>query len=187
MSTDPRHNEDRWCSPHPRAARALMHGLAVPWWIAGGWAIELFVGEDTRPHDDLDLGCFRDDLPQVLARFPGWTQRILDNNIWLRPPDSACWQVELMLDDRRGSDWIYRRDNRIRYPAADISVVGEGGLPYLLPEIALLYKSKSPRPRDDQDFQAAWPLLSPEAKSWLRTSLKMTSPGHPWLVGGESE
>ena len=28
--------------------------LTVPWWIAGGYAIELFVGHAVRPHGDID-------------------------------------------------------------------------------------------------------------------------------------
>lgn len=32
---------------------ALMQGLAVPWWVAGGYAIELAVGHAYREHGEL--------------------------------------------------------------------------------------------------------------------------------------
>jgi hypothetical protein len=34
---------------------ALLSGLTVPWWITGGWAIDLAVGHRTRDHDDVDV------------------------------------------------------------------------------------------------------------------------------------
>lgn len=39
----------------------LMSGLQVPWWIAGGWAIDLFLGRQTRAHGDTDVLIRRDD------------------------------------------------------------------------------------------------------------------------------
>jgi hypothetical protein len=177
----------RWCSPAPQAAPPLLAAVTVPWWIAGGWAIELYCEAPVRAHGDLDIGCFRDDLPALLATFPRWQQAVHPNSVWLRPADSACWVLQVMPEQRDGDQWCYRRDPRIRAPAADITLVDDDGLACLRPEIQLLYKSKQPRPRDEQDLRAAWPLLAPEAKAWLRTGLKMTSPGHPWLAGGESE
>jgi hypothetical protein len=34
---------------------SLLSGLAVPWWITGGWAIDLAVGHRTRDHADVNL------------------------------------------------------------------------------------------------------------------------------------
>ena len=33
----------------------LLYSLPVPWWIAGGWAIDLYLGRQTRPHEDIDV------------------------------------------------------------------------------------------------------------------------------------
>jgi Aminoglycoside-2''-adenylyltransferase len=38
-----------------RAVGSLLSGLAVPWWIAGGWAIDLAVGHVTRDHADVNV------------------------------------------------------------------------------------------------------------------------------------
>lgn len=44
-----------------------------PWYVAGGWAVDLFLGRQTRPHQDIEVAVLRRDqrlLRQVLA---GWT------------------------------------------------------------------------------------------------------------------
>ena len=37
------------------AVRSLLSALTVPYWIAGGWAIDLAVGRVTRDHADVDI------------------------------------------------------------------------------------------------------------------------------------
>ena len=44
----------------------------VDWWIAGGYAIDLFLGWESRPHDDLDLEMFRTDREVLFDVFDGW-------------------------------------------------------------------------------------------------------------------
>ena len=38
-----------------RAELEHVADLPVPWYVAGGWAIDLFVGQVTRDHQDVDL------------------------------------------------------------------------------------------------------------------------------------
>jgi hypothetical protein len=49
------------------------------------------------------------------------------------------------------------------------------------PEIQLLYKSKSIRPKDQTDFDTVIGLLDKDARAWLRKSLAIMSPYHAWL------
>ena len=37
------------------AVSTLLSGLTVPWWITGGWAIDLAVGHLTRDHADVNV------------------------------------------------------------------------------------------------------------------------------------
>jgi lincosamide nucleotidyltransferase A/C/D/E len=30
-------------------------GLGIPIWLDGGWGVDALLGEQTRPHDDLDI------------------------------------------------------------------------------------------------------------------------------------
>ena len=187
-----------WKPCEPAAAAGWLAGLDTPWWIAGGWAIELFCGHATRPHADLDVGCFREDLAAVRACLPGWTVcsaregvlRGLEpgeapdadvHSLWCRPEGAAAWWLELMLDEREGDEWVYRRCPEIRLPARDLFVRARDGTPHLRPEVQLLYKARHRRPRDDEDLEAAAPLLDPPAARWLREALERSEPGHPWL------
>lgn len=64
---------------------------------------------------------------------------------------------------------------------ADVTWVAADGIRYLNPEIVLLYKAPLRRPKDDPDFEAALPVLSGEARLWLRAGLARVSADHPWL------
>ena len=47
--------------------RAVFAPLAVPWWIAGGWAIDVYLGRQTREHADIDVSMLRGDHPKLCA------------------------------------------------------------------------------------------------------------------------
>src|SRR5690349_16504078 len=49
---------------------ARMRSFPAAWWIAGGWAIDLFLGRVTREHSDLEIGIWRDDQPKIQSIFP---------------------------------------------------------------------------------------------------------------------
>ncbi|HEU5381678.1 MAG TPA: hypothetical protein VFV38_40175 [Ktedonobacteraceae bacterium] len=46
--------------------------FTIPWWIAGGWALDLFLGVQTREHEDLDVLFLRRDHHEIRARLQGW-------------------------------------------------------------------------------------------------------------------
>lgn len=43
------------------AAAAIMSAFPRPWFVSGGWALDLFVGHVTREHEDLEIGIARAD------------------------------------------------------------------------------------------------------------------------------
>jgi hypothetical protein len=51
---------------------ALMRRLAAPWWVAGGYAIELAVGHRYREHADVDIALLRRDQLAVRRLLDGW-------------------------------------------------------------------------------------------------------------------
>jgi hypothetical protein len=101
--------------------------------------------------------------------------------LWCRPTAAHPWTIELMLDEADGDTWVYRRNPRIRRPMSAVVRQSPVGLPYLAPEIQLLYKSKTPRERDDADFDQIWPLLDADARTWLGDALELTTPHHNWI------
>lgn len=179
-------------------ALALMAGFPAPWCVAGGWAIDLFLGKVTREHSDVDIAIFRDDQWAVHDHFRGWQIRKvvrgqlvewpageqLDppvHEIHVHAPEGDGRSAEFLLNDRSGSEWVFRRNPAVTYPAHDLMRNGRDGIPYLAPAVVLLYKAKSPRPRDERDFDLARGALSPEERRWLRQALQFVHPGHEWI------
>jgi hypothetical protein len=46
----------------------------VEYWLFGGWAVDFYAGEITRPHDDVDIAVWLADHEQIAAllRADGW-------------------------------------------------------------------------------------------------------------------
>ncbi|HKN68115.1 MAG TPA: hypothetical protein VJW73_17645 [Gemmatimonadaceae bacterium] len=180
----------------PRIGEALT-ALEIGWAVAGGWAIDLFLGRVTRPHADVDLVVWRDQHQQLREALPGWRFSIADAGQlrpWLpatvlAPPlheiharslgDRSA--VEFLLNDRRDGMWLYRRNPDVRLPLPN-AVLDAGASPFLAPEIVLLYKSKQPRTTDEADFHNTLPHLSTNARKWLAEALSLTSADHPWIA-----
>jgi len=187
-----------WQAVHPAEGAGWLSDLTVPWWIAGGWALDLFLGVQSRAHEDLDIGVLRRDVLKVLAALPSWeifeakagvltllrggeAPRTGVNSLWCRPQGAPSWMLELMLDDSAGDQWVYRRQRDIRRPLMTSIKRTQHAIPYLAPEIQLLFKARNPRARDQADFDQVAHRLDPQARVWLRDALRRTDPGHEWL------
>jgi hypothetical protein len=90
--------------------------------------------------------------------------------------------LEVLLDAGDTEFWVFRREPKIRRPWSEVIRRTPQGQPYLAPEIQLLYKARSPRPRDEEDFAQVIPRLDASARKWIRESLQMTQPAHDWLA-----
>lgn len=102
-------------------------------------------------------------------------------SLWCRPAQAKAWTLELMLDEAEGEDWIYRRHRPIRRPLKTAIRRSNQGIPYLSPEIQLLYKSHRMRVEDHADFRHVIRKVEAPGRDWLRGSLQATQPAHPWL------
>lgn len=192
-----------WRPLDPGGAATLLADVACRWWIAGGWALDLHVGRQTRHHDDIDVVVLREDLPTVQRHLHGWTLMAADppgtlrdwrtgeqlprtvHDVWCRPAGDDAWALQLMVVDPVAGEWVYPHDPRIRRPLATIGTTTPATphpLPVLAPEIQLLHKSRRPRAKDEADFDAAQGHLSPARRAWLRDALRLTDPAHPWLA-----
>jgi hypothetical protein len=63
------------------------------------------------------------------------------HSLWRRPTSADPWAIELLLDEADGETWVCRRGPRIRRPMPTVVRRSSDGLPYLAPEMQLLYKS----------------------------------------------
>jgi hypothetical protein len=97
-------------------------------------------------------------------------------------------RIQVMLDEACAGDWVSRRDRRIRRPVASIGSVTADGIPYLAPEIQLLYKARTPRPKDDIDLTVTLPILTQPQRQWLSDALSLAyGPDHAWRARLEAE
>jgi GNAT superfamily N-acetyltransferase len=189
-----------WRPLEPGAVPAEL-GDVARWWIAGGWALDLFVGEQTRPHGDLDVVLLRSDQSAVHARLTArrwrlyaavdgtlvrWTggplpQRVHD--VWCHREGSDAWSLQLMLLDHDGEDWVFRRDRRIRGTLTELGTTA-GELPILALQVQLLFKATSTRrPKDDADATVVIPRLTDDARGWLHGALyRCDDLCHNWLT-----
>ena len=188
-----------WKAAEPSSAATWLARAKVPWWIAGGWALDLFLKQVTRVHADLDVGVLRRDTRDVLEALPEWEHfeardgtltrlrsgvvpSVEVHSLWCRPAGSKSWALEIMLDESDREFWLFRREPSIRRPLSTLIQTDTSGIRYLAPEIQLLYKAKALRSHDQADFERVVTKLNTEARTWLRDSLVKTSPGHSWLT-----
>jgi len=189
---------DNWSPLTPQEVATRFRAFPGPWWVAGGWAIDLFIGRQTRPHQDIDIVVLRRDHRALHDVLSGWAFYAVDppgtlrpwgegetlpppiHTVWCRPSPAEPWALQFLIEEAAGEVWRYRRDERIRRP---LNVFGERRevIPFVSPEVQLLYKAKGHRPRDEHDFAHALPLLDRSQRDWLATALITTHPDHPWL------
>ena len=58
---------DAWRAWRPEQAAQHLAGLGIDWCVVGGWAIDLWLGRETRAHEDLEIAILRDDLAAIRA------------------------------------------------------------------------------------------------------------------------
>lgn len=172
-----------------------MKGFNKPWAIAGGWSIDLFLGKTSREHKDIEIVVFRNDQKSIREYLSGWEfKKVVDGKIepWgvderLELPVHETYaerlneKIEILLNEFEGKEWVYRRDPRIRRELSKAIMRTTNGIPYLSPEITLLYKSKGTRAKDDIDFKNTFSQLDFEQRRWLQVSLSVIYGEHPWM------
>ncbi|MFJ1933231.1 nucleotidyltransferase domain-containing protein [Kitasatospora sp. NPDC088160] len=191
--------DDRWSSCwRPDEVARRLAGVGTPWCVAAGWALDLFRGGQARAHGDIEIAIPAASFPEVRSRFPGYvfdavgSGRIWEDaapgvlaathQTWLRDPATGDYLLDVFREPHDGDVWICRRDERIRFPYGDIIRHTAGGIPYLAPELVLLFKAKHLRRKDQADFDTTVPLMTPAQRGTLAELLARVHPGHPWLA-----
>ena len=165
------------------------------WWVSGGHALDLHLGRTWRRHEDTDVGVVRRDLGSVHALLSHWDLHVAaaghltpwggeplegarhQNDVWCRPAPDGPWVLDVTIGEGSDQCWIYRRDRSVQV-SWDMAVLQtREGIPYLAPELQLLYKSKDPRPKDGVDAAEVIPDLDARQRELLSRVLE---PGHPW-------
>jgi hypothetical protein len=186
-----------WVPLDPVEVRRLFASYPSPWWIAGGWALDMSLGRKTREHGDVDVAVLRSDQLAVQSLLRGWELYLANvvltpwipgelapadtGDVWCRPAGSTSWALQLMLDPSTPETWVCRRNVMINRPMASAVRRTGDGIPYLAPELQLLMKAKRCESKDEADFANVVGNLDDDARSWLASALERTHPGHRWL------
>lgn len=182
----------------PTRISSLMRDFKPNWFIAGGWAVDLFLGKQTRPHRDIEIAIFRNDQLELQNYLKSWNlKKVVGGELFdwekgefLKLPvhEIHCFKennepqlLEVLLNEANGKDWVFRRDKRITKPILKLFLTTNSGIKFLRPEIILLYKSKNPREKDEDDFIAVKKYLDFEGKEWLKNALSVRYSEHHWL------
>jgi hypothetical protein len=153
-----------------------------------------------RPHEDIDVAIFRRDAERLrlaLAdRYTVWS--VFDgalrpyggaypevhpdaDQLWLRPDARSPWHLEVLLNPDQDGRWVNRRLPSHSAPLDEVTWVRADGVRFLNPEVALLFKAKYRRAKDEHDLDAALPLLSGTQREWLAGMLERTlGADHAW-------
>lgn len=208
-----------------KTAQQFLDKMDMEWCYCGGWAIDLFVGKESRPHKDLDIVIFDDQLEETITYMleKGWaveaptrkgfvpvTGENCDaysfDNLWcmnrayptdyIKVDEQSTYNfyhydravqenmdfVEVQLNARENGDFVYRHNPAIRLELKKAFYTQEG-LPFLAPEIVLLYKSKYLSADNQNDFDLVVPKMNDEQKVWLKEALILEyGNDHPWVV-----
>jgi len=157
----------------------LAQGFFVYEMLGGGRARQ--VTEASRPiRENSNLFCFLEGCRLVRTYPPD--------------EDGCCWMeffhigqtrldfIEFLFNSKTPDAFEYARNREITLDPGK-AVLFRDGIPYLAPELCLLYKSTdTEREGYQQDFELASRAMDPSRLEWLRHALLREYPdGHPWL------
>ena len=179
------------------SACSVFSDFKEPWFVAGGWAIDLAIGRVTRQHNDIDFCIFRDSLHQFLSYFeewkievsiPGTSQRLACQSIedaTLPRHELHCdfenINIEILLNDRAGENLLFRRDTSIALPLERFTCWTNDNIPFVHPAWLLLFKAKYSKEKDQKDFKEVIKILSKDDLKWLHQALCQHQPDSQWL------
>jgi hypothetical protein len=191
----------KWNAWRPERLVSLLEGVEAPWYVAGGWAIDLFLGSQRRVHEDLEIAVPNSRFEEFLPALQGFEVFVITgpreatpievagdaldetHQTWVREPATGLWRLDVLREPSDGDTWICRRDASVRMPYDRVIDWNDQGIPYGCPEIILLFKAKhAGRARDEGDFADVLDVLQPESRHWLAEALEIVHPGHPWLT-----
>jgi hypothetical protein len=187
-----------WDPLDPTTIAAFMEGFDRPWWIIGGWSLEVFTGV-SRHHEDMDISILSRDA-EAFRRFLGdaWTPWNVDEG-WLRPFDArfkdvrcdsqvwvrrnatSPWVLDVPFTPDTDGRWTNKRHLAHTEDLEDVTWVAPDGLRYARPEVTLMFKAAQVREKDREDAEVTIPMLNDRARAWLRDAVARMDPDHGWV------
>jgi hypothetical protein len=185
-----------WQAWQPQEVADRLRAVELPWGIAGGWALDLFLDTATRPHDDLEIAVPARRFGELRSLFAAYEFHVVGDGrrwqlddatlertyqTWLFDPTTSSYRLDVFREPHDGDTWICRRSPEIRLPYTVVFETGAAGVPFLRPEIVLLFKAKATRAKDVADLEVVLPALDADRRGWLAQALERVHPGHAWI------
>ncbi|MFW9991621.1 MAG: nucleotidyltransferase domain-containing protein [Candidatus Odinarchaeota archaeon] len=163
--------------------KTILSGFKHPWFIAGGWAIDLHLNRVTRAHDDVDivvLKKYRKELQVFLLEtvFRG-SVRLAKASQGVFPKHPAHFDIFTLESD--DDVCFLDKAKTIGLPLSMIGSCYAGGLPFLTPEIVVYFKARNTSSKDERDFSNIVNHFNASCRQWLKQVLQACYPDHPWL------
>jgi hypothetical protein len=93
-----------------RAIAGIVRAVDAELWLRGGWAMDFFLGEVTRPHRDIDFFCRDVDADRIVTRLTVIGYRTVPGNDALQRdllgPDDLDVQITLLSRDADGCPMV---------------------------------------------------------------------------------
>jgi Aminoglycoside-2''-adenylyltransferase len=188
-----------WEAWEPDEAARRLRGVEAPWYVAAGWAIDLFLGGSFREHDDLEIAVSNEYFPELERALDDLTFYVVVEHGQIAPLDEArarlgdthqtwgldvgahAWRIDVFREPCVDGRWVCRRDGRITLTYDELIEHAPGGIPYARPEVVLLFKARAARPKDEVDLARVLPRLDPDRRALLASWLELVHPGHFWI------
>lgn len=207
-------------------ANDLLANQSFEYAFCGGFAIDLFLGYNSRKHGDIDICAYWPDRDKIIKYMQslgfevyemlggGKGHHITDihmqykikRNIFCCTKSCELVQlskteekdiyfidfipkgqsklnfIEFLFNDKLGPNFLYARNHNIQRQLSD-AILHYDNIPYLAPEICLLYKSTdTERKGYQQDYDLAIAMMGQKQIDWLNHALTLINPnGHKWI------
>ena len=187
-----------WDAWTPAEVAARLSGVSAPWCVVAGWALDLYLVGPSRHHADIEIAVPRNAFPEIAAALTGfewdvagggrvWRYREAGDHpdlhqAWCREPATGLYRLDVFREPCDGNRWICRRDRSISLPYDELILSTPDGIPYVIPEVALLFKARHTRPKDQDDFRRVAPRLTTASRLRLIGWLRRVHPDHRWLT-----
>lgn len=191
--------ENDWQAWSPPELFARIEKFNRGWYVVGGWALDIWHGHQTRPHEDLEFCVILDHIEHCRVRLSDLEFfSVIDEKLihlpssepapvdlwqfWGADMATGCWRVDMMVERGTGETWSYKRQPSIQLPRTAAIRMNADGISYLAPALVLLFKAKYMRQKDIDDFSRHAPKLEAQEIADLMRWLDDTHPGHGWIA-----
>jgi hypothetical protein len=188
-----------WDAWRPAELAQRLAGVDAPWYVAAGWAIDLFLGVERREHDDLEIGVPASRFGEIASALGELEFHVVTRGLaepvenaaglmdtihqtWGLDRTANAWRIDVFREPSDDGRWVSRRDASIRLPYCELIEHTDDGIPYARPEVVLLFKAKGARPKDEADLAAVLPRLDRARRHLLAGWIEQVHPGHFWLA-----